>query len=217
MKQFAGLMKKVRREGESGFTIVELTMVVIISLIMMAGMVALLSSAFQVFNSSKDLESITDTSRRSLLAMSRIVREALHFTNSECDGNKLTFYADVRNASTNSVDVDSWSTADRVQLMQVGTAIRINITKSPNPIFPTDASTQKLGSYLASTSGLQFFYFENGNSPSGSDPFNPDNAYNGSDINSDVGMIRIVLTLHKGNTTRRFFQDVFLRILIRSG
>ncbi len=217
MKQIAGLMKKVRREDESGFTIVEMTMVVVISLIMMAGMVALLSSSFKVFNSSKDLETITDSSRRSCLAMSRIVRGALHFTNSECDINKLTFYSDVSNSQGNTVDVDTWTTTQRVQLMQVGTAIRINITAAGGTPVATDASTPKLGSYLTGTSGLKFFYFAKGESPSGSDPFNPDNAYSGSDINSDVGMIRIVLVLHKGNTTRQFFQDVFLRILLRSG
>jgi type II secretory pathway pseudopilin PulG len=217
MKKVAGLMKKVRKEDESGFTIVELTMVVIISLIMMAGMIALLTSAFQVFNSSKDLETITDSSRRSLLAMSRMVREGLHFTNSECDVSKLTFYADINNDQGNTVDVDTWSTTERVQLMQVGTAIRINITPAGGTPGPTNDTTPKLGSYLASTDGLRFFYFEKGTSPQGSDPFNPTNTYSGSDINTDVGMIRIVLTLHKGNTTRRYFQDVFLRIILRSG
>ncbi len=217
MKQIAGLMKKVRHEDESGFTIVELTMVVIISLIMMAGMVALLTSAFQVFNSSKDLETITDTSRRSLLAMSRMVREGLHFVNSECDVNTLTFYADIDNDQPNTVDVDTWSTTERVQLTQVGTAIRINVTEPGDTPGPTTDASPKLGSYLASANGLKFFYFKKGKSPTGSDPFNPENTYTESDLNSDVGMIRIVLTLHKGNTTRRYFQDVFLRIILRSG
>jgi type II secretory pathway pseudopilin PulG len=224
MKRIAGLMKKVRHEDESGFTIVELMMVAIISVIIMAGMVALVSSAFQVFNSSKDLETVTDSSRRSLLAMSRMVRQALHFKNDACTVSKLTFYADINNDQGNTVDVDTWGNSqtgigytERVQLMQVGDGIRINVTPPNVAASDTTVATPKLGSYLAQPTGLQFFYFQKGETPTGSDPFNPGNTYGGGDVNSDVGMIRIVLTLHKGNTTRRFFQDVFLRIILRTG
>lgn len=232
MKQIAGLMNKVRREDERGFTIVELMMVVLISLIMMAGMVVLIAATFQIFNSSKDLESITDSQRRTLLAMSRILRSAVHFINSDCTETKVTFYSDIDDGvneklasppinptaidADNYVDTSGRPLTELVQLSELNGAqptnsVMISVTKPRG----TTSSTAKLGSFVAD-SGLKFFYFQKGTSPSGSDPFNPTNSYIG-DINGDVGMIRIVLIMKKGNTTRKFFQDVFLRILQRTG
>ena len=106
------LMKKVRNrldgKTEEGFTIVELMMVVIISLVMMAGMVALVSSAVQLFRTSKDLGAVTDSARRSLASMARVLRLALHFDNSNCTVDKVTFWCDVDNDQSNAADVDDW-------------------------------------------------------------------------------------------------------------
>src|SRR5450759_28681 len=47
-------------EGRRGFTLVELLIVIILSAIILAGMVALISSVFNVFTQSKNLQALND-------------------------------------------------------------------------------------------------------------------------------------------------------------
>jgi hypothetical protein len=180
---------------------------------MMAGMVALVSSAVQLFRTSKDLGAVTDSARRSLASMARVLRLALHFDNSNCTVDKVTFWCDVDNDQSNAADVDNYALAERVQLMRYGTEAKINVTEPGATPVETGASTPRLGSYVSS---LKFYYFQHGPVPS-ADPFTPTGTYTGSDINGEVAVVRIVMTFRKGSTTRRFYQDVFLRIIIRSG
>ena len=202
----------------------ELTTVSIISLIIMAGMVVMLSGSFNLFKSQKDLVAITDSSRRILPAMTRMTREALHFVEAECSEGVITFYGDVdgglaEGANAANIDVDNWGdditgigVTERVQFALVDGAVRINLTPPGQVAVDTDLNTAKLGSFV---SGLKFFYFPKGITPGGADPNNPTGYITGTDINTQVGMIRIVVTLHKGGTTRSFHADVFLRITVR--
>lgn len=218
MKALSAGFEKARRED--GFTIVELMMVMILSVIMLAGMVALLTGAFDIFNSSKNLEVITDSSRRALPAMARVLRGALHFDNANCTEDKIVFWSDIDynaddvNEKTQGdlADVDNYTQAEMVELSRYESNAKINVTEPGGAIVPTGASTPKL---CSNVTRLQFYYFQSGVTPGGSDPYNPTGDYTGSDINGEVGMVRIVLTLRKGSITRNFHQDVFLRALVR--
>lgn len=212
------LMEKVRKglagKSEPGFTIVELVLVMVISLIMLAGMIALVSGAFTVFNTSKDLAAVSDSARRTLSAMTRALRPALNMVNAGCTEDKITFYADIDNDQGSTADIETYNLAELVELSRYGAEAKINVTEPGQTPIATGASTPKIGSYVTR---LQFYYFQNGRTPGGTDPFNPTLTYIGSDINGEVGMVRIVLTLNKGNTTRKFYQDVFLRVILRQG
>ena len=84
----------VNRE-EQGFTLVELMIVMIVSLIMMVGMIGLLYMGFNSFKKHRDLNALTDSSRRVLQMMSRELRSNLQFVNEECSDTQLEFYADI--------------------------------------------------------------------------------------------------------------------------
>jgi Tfp pilus assembly protein PilW len=218
MKALSARFEKARRED--GFTVVELTIVIIVSVIMLAGMVALLTGAFDIFNSSKDLEAITDSARRAMPAMARVLRGALHFDNANCTEDKIVFWSDIdynaddANEKTQGdlADVDNYTQAEMVELIRYGSQAKINVTEPGGTYVATGAATPKL---CSNVTRLQFYYFQSGVTPGGSDPYNPTRTYTGSDINDEVGMVRIVMTLEKGDVTRNFHQDVFLRALVR--
>lgn len=206
----------IRTAGsEEGFTIVELAIVLIISVIILAGMAVLVTGAFGVFNKSRDLEAITDSSRRALASMSRQLKMALHFVNAECTEDQVSFYADIDNDEGATADVNSgrWNLTDKVVFLLSNGKVTMRMTDfDVDPVNPLpDAS---LGSHAAS---LKFYYFARGVAPTGEDPFNPDNNMDPatSDINKSCGMIRIVVRFTKGDVSRIFHQDVFLRILVR--
>lgn len=219
MKLFSRAFRKTRKavggitEEESGFTVIELTMVIVISLIMLAGMVAILSDAFNLFSTKKDEQAITDSSRRILSSVRRQLRTALFLVNDECDANTLTFYADIDNDEGSAVDVDTYTSTEKVSFYLEDNDVMMAVEEP-------DGSTvvpATLGSYVT---GIQFYYFAWGETPelNPSDPdfANPINAYAGSEINEDVGTVRIILTMQKGPVRRTFYDDVFLRILDRT-
>lgn len=213
------LTRRKRQIGEeSGFTMVELLIVSIISLIMLAGMVALVSQSFTVFSSSRDLQTINDNSRKVFSAVSRQLKGAVYLDNDFCDDERLLFYADID--SDNDVEI---STEDEYE--NIATYIErvdIKLDSDENVILqethdPDDNGgagatyTVKLGSYVT---GLNFYYFEAGVDPVGAPE--PNDSYTGAFINENASMIRIVVDFQKGDVSRTFYRDVFLRILDRS-
>ena len=197
-------------EGRQAFTIVELLLVVIISMIILAGMVALISSVFTVFRTDKDLQALNDSWRRALASMSSQLRTALHFDNDNCTESTLTFWADI-DSSTKLVDIYNYNTlAEKAQFLKNGSKVAEAVTQ-PGSTTPVTAT---LGSYVGT---LKFFYFQQDVVPGGSDPTNPSGNFDPTevDVNTDASMIRIVMKLQKGNVHHTYYQDVFLRIVVR--
>lgn len=203
------LLKKAR-EGQGGFTIVELTIVAILSLIMLAGMIALMMSSFQLFNSSKNLQAISDSARRSLSAMSRQLKTALYLDDANCSAGQITFYADIDADNTTATTQDPLD-AERVSFTLTGTDITQTTTAPASEGGATTTST--LGSYV---SGMTFYYFNPGVPPDwneGAQDYS--NKYTGTEYNENVGHVVIRLELEKGDVERTYTQDVFLRCLVR--
>lgn len=217
MMCMAELMHKAR-DGR-GFTIVELLMVTIISLVILAGMVGLISSVFNVFQESKDVQALNDSSRRALASMSRLLKTALHFDNSYCDVTKIKFWADIDNDQHPTADPSTWLGIDKYKLAEIVVLIKENnsvtmkVTQPPSENNPNPNSSATLGSYV---SDLKFFYFQPGIMPGGTDPYNPTLGIPASgDYNGQASMIRVVLKMSKGKIHRSYYQDVFLRIIQR--
>jgi competence protein ComGC len=216
MARIAGLMKKLR--GEKGFTIVELLMVSIVGSVLLAGMVGLLASIFGVFDSSKDVQTLNDSSRRALASVSNLLKPALHFDKTATDANQVTFWADIDNdqipvpASTSTwADILRYKLTEKVRIYKDGTRLMMVVTQPASE--GGTVSTARLGSYLTD---LKFFYFQSGVLPGGTDPYNPTGGIpDGGDISGQVSMIRIVLKMSKGKIHRSYYQDVFLRIIQR--
>lgn len=205
------LVHKLKERGESagqaGFTLIELLIVIILSTIMLAGMVALVSSSFNLFNTSKNLESVSDSSRRCLSSMARQLKTALHFDNANTSASRVAFWGDI-DSDNNDADTSNYVNAEKVEFYYDAGAKRVmQLTTEPAG---GGQITSVLGSYVNS---LTFYYFQPGVMPQVGDP--PPNRYTGTDFNADIGMVRIQLVLQRGQTTRTYFQDVFLRIIQR--
>ena len=207
-------------EGQQAFTIVELLLVMIISLIIMAGMVALISSVFTVFRTSRDLQALNDSSRRALDIMSRQLRTALHFNSSICDVDNVTFWGDIDgdqdlpgSTAPTPTDVNNYTPAEMVQLRQRGSTVVADVTQ-PGKIPPTPDPPITVGSFVGN---LNFYYFAKDVVPGGTDPTDPDGNFNPSvdKVNDKAAMIRIVLRLRKGKVHHSYYGDVFLRIVLR--
>lgn len=209
------VFRKVRMKmaGEEGFTLVELMIVIVISVIMLAGMIALVTSAINLFNASKDLQALTDSARRALASMARQVRGALHLDDANCSETVLSFYADIDNDQAGTADVDNYTEAEYIRYYQSGDDVVMTITQPTGDTDP-DNPGSNLGSYVR-TNGLRFYYFQPGVMPGGADPYNPSGNFTGPNYNEEVGMVRIVMQLSKGKSNRSFYQDVFLRVLSR--
>lgn len=199
-------------EAEDGFSLVELSMVIIISTIMLAGMVGIIMTSFNLFTNSKDLQAITDSSRRILGSMTRQIRSALYLVNEECDGDTLTFYADVDNDQGTAADVDNYLEAEKVSLYLENNKVMMSVLE-PGGESPV---TAVLGSNV---DDMDYYYFRAGEKPvldsEDPDPMSPTNGYTAADKNESAGMIRIVLKMKKNDVSRSFYQDVFLRVLDR--
>lgn len=218
-------IKKVRKEiagavdSEEGFTLVELTMVIIISVIMLAGMVAMMTSAFDLFTTSKDLQAITDSSRRMLQSMTRQIRGQLHIVNTESAvleeadySDRITFYADIDNDQGTAADVESYDQAEKVSFYVENNKLMMSVQEPDGG----DPVVAVLGSHVTS---VQFYYFYSGDKPEldgmNPDPMNPTNSYTGSAINEEVGMVRVVIRMQKGGVKRNYYQDIYLRVVNR--
>lgn len=201
-------MRKVR--GEGAFTIVELTMVMIISTIMLSGLVTLVWGAMQSFNSSKDLQAVNDSSRRVLATMNRQIRTALHIDDSNTTNITFAFWADVDDDQGNTADIDTYTNAEWVGFYYDGATHKamVQVTEPAGG----GTTTGTLGSYVTS---IDYYYFPAGVIPTG-DPYAPTNGYVGTNFNEDIGMVRVVIRLQKNRVRRTFYQDVFLRVLNRT-
>jgi prepilin-type N-terminal cleavage/methylation domain-containing protein len=202
--------------NEKGFTLVELLIVMILSLIMLAGMVGLVSMAFRNFNTSKSLQAMADASRRALPVMDRQMKGLLHINDTECvdnykedspDGvwNGTSFYADINNSD--DADVENYAETDKVEFY-----LDSDTNKLMQRTTDTDGNVVEtsLCSYVES---MRFYYFPPGVISDGENP--PERRHRGNNLNDSAGSIKIVLNLRNGDMTRTYEQTTFLRILTR--
>lgn len=203
-------------EREEGFTLVELLIVMIVSLILLAGFVGLVTMGFEVFSSSKSTQAMSDASRRALPAMSRQMVSLLRIDDSQCVAQYKVgsqagawegtcFYADIDNDNSDA-DVDNYENAERVEFFRSGDRLMQRTTEPGN----AGVTTTAICSYVES---VRFYYFPAGVAPGNDSP--PANRYQGESLNDNAGSVKVVLVLRKGGQTRTYEQNVFLRILQR--
>jgi len=231
---------------EVGFTILELMIVMVVSLIMLAGMVALLEAGFKTFSSGSNLQSVTDASRRVLPAIDREIKSILRINDQECidnykvaspDGvwngvwNGMSFYSNVGNnslgATTATTGTFAYTNAEKVELYLDNNHNLMQKTTYPaalTPPAPVNPATATLCSYVTD---FKVYYFQPGvvsgseTPPSGTAPETPpSNWYKGTALNSGAGSVKVVITIQKGTgtkaITRTYEQTTFLRVLTRS-
>lgn len=194
---------------EVGFTMVELLIVMIMSLILIAGMVGLVEMAMKQFNNSREVEAITDSSRRALSSMGRQVKPALHFDDANCDSTHLVFYADIDSDNSDS-DVNNYAKADKVEFYRSGSNLVQKTTLPAGEVGQSPTFVNLCGD----VSNVTFHYFAKGVKPIYSE-----DAYTNettSNYNSAIGLVKVVVTFQRGRVTRQFEQDIFLRILKRT-
>lgn len=227
----SNLIRKTRKviTEEEGFTLVELLIVMVISLIMLAGMVGLLAMGFQTFTDGRNLQALTDASRRALPAMDRQIKSLLHINDDECVAsykvgttpagvwNGISFYSDIDNdngyvsPSDTGANVVNYTNAEKIRIYYDADkhALMQKTTQPGSTEEPLIGTT--ICSYVES---LRIYYFLPGIAPGDGTP--PDNRYQGDTLNGGAGSIKIVITMKNGKLTRTFEQTTFLRILERS-
>jgi type II secretory pathway pseudopilin PulG len=216
MKSMSGLIKRIRTD-EQGFLLVELLIVMVVSLIMLAGMVGLISMGFQSFSSSKNLQALADASRRVLPAMDRQMKPLLHINDDECVANYkvvspagvwdgMSFYADVDNDNAGS-DVENYTAAEKIEFYKSGDKL---MQRTTEPGVGGAVTSTSLCSYVDT---VRFYYFPAGIAPGNDSP--PANRYQGDSPNGNAGSIKVVIELKKGNMTKTYEQNTFLRVLER--
>ena len=199
-------MDKHSKDGQRGFTLIELIIALIITLVIMAGIVVLLSGTFDIFESNRDLLAITDSSRRAIAAMARQLRGALQLVNGtgNSDENTLTFYANVKGPDLSFADVEAsgnWLLAPKVKWTFDPAKSEI-IQTTTDPGEGVTPVTSKLASHVTD---LEFKYYREGTRTE----VTPAPDFN---LNKETGIIRIIVKVQRGNASRTFHQDVFLRV-----
>jgi prepilin-type N-terminal cleavage/methylation domain-containing protein len=205
------ILRGLHGESERGFTMVELLIVMIVSLVLMAGMVGLVDMGMGQLTKHRALAAVTDSGRRAVSSMARQLKMALWFDDAYCTSTKITFRADIDNDNGEAANVNVPENADKVKFELFGDKVT-QTTTGPVTEDPTQTpSNTSLGQYATN---LSFYYFDKGVIPHW-DGSTYDNALAGN-YNASAGMVKIVLRLSKAQVTRTFEQDVFLRILVRS-
>ena len=203
-------MDKHSKDGQRGFTLVELIIVLVITLVIMAGIVVLLSGTFDIFKSNRNLLAVTDSSRRAIASMARQLRGALQLVDGtgNSDENTLTFYANVKGPELSFADVEAsgnWLLAPRVKWTFDSAKSEI-IQTTTDPGAGVTPVTSKLASHVTD---LEFKYYRQGTRTE----IEPPQDFN---LNKETGVIRIIVKVQRGNASRTFHQDVFLRVSPRT-
>lgn len=206
------MIRKTERvvAGEEGFTLVELIIVIIVSLILLAGMVGLIEMAMRQFSGGRAIATVTDSARRSLSSMGRQLKTALHFDDANCGATQLSFWGDIDNDNA-SADVDNYTDAEFVRFYLLNNQLMQQVTQPAS-----EGGGMSNVSLCSNVQSVNFYYFAQGVRPvydSVSRTYT--NGLNGN-YNTATGMVKAVIQYQQRNVSRRFEQDVFLRILNRS-
>lgn len=190
---------------------VELLIVMVVSLILIAGMVGLIDMAMGQLTRSRALASVTDSARRALASMDRQIKQALQFDNANCNGTLISFWADI-DADDPDADVEHYQNGEYVQFYRdAGTNTLKQMIQQP----AADGGAVTYNTLCSYVTGVQFYYFAQGVTPiynAGTGLYT-----NGmtSDYNAGCGMVKAVVNFVRGRINRKFEQDMFLRILDR--
>jgi prepilin-type N-terminal cleavage/methylation domain-containing protein len=206
-------------DNEKGFTLVELLIVMIVSLIMLAGMVGLLEMSFNAFSTGKRVQALADASRRVLPAMDRQMKGLLHINNAECVTNYkvaagvwkgISFYSDINNdnPTANVENYDGTTGAEKVEFYQESDKLMQKTT------YPDPAKQPTITSLCSYVDSVRFYYFPVGVAPGNGSP--PSGYYTGDTPNENAGSVKAVITLTKEGMTKTYEQNTFFRILQRS-
>lgn len=201
---------KLFNNSEEGFSLVELLVVIIVSLILLAGMVGLLQMALGQFNQARAIATVTDSARRSLSSIGRQVKSALHFDDANCGANQMAFWGDIDSDNADA-DVDLYTNAEYVRFYLLNNELMQQITQPSS-----EGGGMSNVALCSSVQSVRFYYFAQGVRPvydSVSRTYT--NSLNGN-FNASTGMVKVVITYRNRGVTRVFEQDMFLRILNRA-
>ena len=202
---------------ESGYTLLELMMVAILSLIMLAGMVTLVTGAFGIFASGRDLRAVTDSARQALSSMTSQLKGTAYLDDvyedgtlrtPGCTSSTISFYAEVRRHESSI----PYSRQDYGDMLDGELMERVEFSRSSNGITqtmwehnPPPAGTPPAAVIGPYASSLTFTYYDSAGA-----------VYTAKYKNDNVSRVRIQATFSKGKISRSFTRDVFLRIIDRS-
>ncbi|MHB8895134.1 MAG: PilW family protein [Candidatus Geothermincolia bacterium] len=205
------LVRKTRESvagDETGFTIVELLIVMIVSIILIAGMVGLVDMSMKQLNRGRAVAAVADASRRALASMDRQIKQALFFDDTQCSASVIAFWGDIDNDNS-TADVDTYTTAEYVRFYRSGTTITEEVTE------PGGGGTT-FNTLCGNVSSLAFHYFAQGVRPDydpGSGTYTNELT---SNYNESAGLIKVSVGFSRATIQRNFEQDIFLRILDRT-
>lgn len=209
VKLISGALKKIRN-GEKGFTMVELLIVMVVSVILIAGMVGLIEMAMGQLTRSRALTTVTDSARRALTSMDRQIKQALQFDDAQCSSSVISFWADV-DADDPDADVEHYANAEKVRFyLGAGNKLINEITQPA-----ADGGAVAYNTLCSYVTAAGFYYFAQGVAPVynvGSGTYTNGIAAN---YNESTGMVKAVITFQRARINRKFEQDIFLRILDR--
>jgi prepilin-type N-terminal cleavage/methylation domain-containing protein len=199
---------------QRGFTLVELLIASMISVFLMAGMAGLVEMAMNQINTSRDVTVISDAARRALTSMDRQIKQGLRFDDTLCDTTQVTFWGDVDSDNADS-DIDLYPNAEKVRFFMEGNNLRETI-KQPDIDPGGHQGESNTVTLCGNVDNLTFLYFTKGKVPIWNQLTQTyDNGIAGS-YNDSAGMIKVVVNFRRGTRTRRYEQDIFLRILKRA-
>ena len=201
------------RGAEKGFTMVELLIVMVVSVVLIAGMIGLVEMAMGQLTRSRALAAVTDSARRALASMDRQIKQALYIVDDGCSSAQLTFYGDI---DSDNPDADILGSnhlnAERVRFYRdEGENTLVEEITQPS----SEGSAVSYNTLCSYVTGVRFYYFPRGVTPvydAGSGTYT--NGMSG-DYNAECGMIKVVVDFQRSKISRKFEQDIFLRILNR--
>jgi hypothetical protein len=162
---------------------------------------------------SRALAAVTDSARRALSSMDRQIKQGLYFVDDGCSSTQVTFYGDI-DADNPNADVQGLNheNAERVRFYLGGNnTLEEEITQPASEGGAVSYNT--LCSYVNS---VEFYYFPRGVTPvydAGTGTYL--NGLTGN-INEECGLIKAVVEFQRSKISRKFEQDIFLRILNRA-
>ncbi len=207
--------------GEEAFTLVELLIVMVVSLIIIGGLIALMIMVFGHYRTYSNLQAVSDTGRTAMRTIVAQLRGTLRVAEKapDCTNEKITFWADYSGdypyaeAKEPSDDgVYNYTRAPKIEVYKSGTNIVQRITE-PGQQNPSETSV--IGNYV---DDLKFYYYPYGITPTWSDlegdlqrGLRIDPSGTNPRLHELTGLVVVRITVAKGGVRRTFTEYVSLR------